>query len=138
MSARAGVPRQRSPLADMQPSRLSVASTAGAVVVATISSPSQCAATALQRAERDHGSDGGAEAKPRIYKILVLGILDVLRSAPELGHGRPNRLQTIATFGSHSDVRVGMQRLLFPDRGMGLVHLLFHLFRAKRFPDPAF
>ena len=99
MSARVGVPRQRSPLADMQPSRLSVASTAGAVVVATISSPSQCAATALQRVERNHDSDGGAEEKPQIYKILVLGILDVLRSAPELGHGRPNRLQTIATFG---------------------------------------
>ena len=46
-----------------------------------------------------YGSDGGAEAKPRIYKILVLGILDVLRSAPELGHGCLNRLQTIATFG---------------------------------------
>ena len=46
-----------------------------------------------------YGSDGGAEEKPQIYKILVLGILDVLRSAPELGHGRPNRLQTIATVG---------------------------------------
>ncbi len=46
-----------------------------------------------------YGSDGGAKEKPQIYKILVLGILDVLRSAPELGHGRLNRLQTIATFG---------------------------------------